>query len=321
MIKKITLLIIIILEFIVGGFFLYRYYHFAKKDPIVAELNSENIEVNTDSEFEYFWELKSYTIEVDQPDWLEEKAVYTYNNDGLNERYNYEIEKKEDVIRIIALGDSFTFGLFINTFQNWTELLEDELNNSTDLCPNKTFEVINLGVSGYDLPYITERYERKGKKYNPDLVVWFESNSGFFRNKELSEALVRECANNSSGVKLDMFSYGECYYQADKELEDKYGLDGLAKINNMFFEKFFKNADIEKTIFFGFESLSLSKDYTEALNLRLTTYPLMEFRKIIPDIWELDYLLLDGHPNKEGHETIKDAIFESIKFDLKEICF
>ena len=111
--KKIILLIIIILEFIIGGFFLYKYYGLSKVDPTVVELNSENIEINIDSELKYYYELKPNITEEDQPEWLEEKAIYTYNNDGLNERYNYEIEKKEDVIRIITLGDSFTFGLYV----------------------------------------------------------------------------------------------------------------------------------------------------------------------------------------------------------------
>ena len=319
MIKKITLLIIIILEFIVGGFFLYRYYHFVKKDPIVAELNSENIEVNTDSEFEYFWELKSYTIEVDQPDWLEEKAVYTYNNDGLNERYNYEIEKKEDVIRIITLGDSFTFGLYVNTFQNWTELLEDELNNSTDLCPNKTFEVINLGVHGYDVPYIVEGYKRRGQKYNPDLVVWLESNSGFFRNQELWRPLIENCVKDFEDKSPSV--YESCFQQAKDELESKYGLDGIARKNNAFFDIFFNMVDFNKAIFFGFDRSSLLEKDFNASELRIKSYPLMEFRQIVPSVYNLKQVFADGHPNKEGHETIKDAIFESIKFDLEEICF
>ena len=58
------------------------------------------------------------------------------------------IKKNKDTFRIITLGDSFTFGMYINTKDNWTELLEDKLNSDMGCKNISMFEVINLGVGG-----------------------------------------------------------------------------------------------------------------------------------------------------------------------------
>ena len=318
--KKIILLIIIILEFIIGGFFLYKYYGLSKVDPTVVELNSDNIEINIDSELKYYYELKPNITEVDQPEWLEEKAIYTYNNDGLNERYNYEIEKKEGVFRIITLGDSFTFGHFISTSFNWTELLEDELNNSTDLCPDKTFEVINLGIGGYDVSYIAERYERKGKKYNPDLVVWLESGEGYYRYIELMQPILNDCKESSLYSEEEKNAHGFCWNKATDTIKKQYKITDLSNKINSYLDSFFKVIDNNKVIFFGFSRDFSIKDRNEAINIRLNDYPFMDFRLVIPSIFENGEILLDTHPNRDGHETIKNSIFESIKEDIRKTC-
>ena len=120
----------------------------------------------------YFYEPKANSSEEIKKSWLPYVAKYTINNDALNERFNYDIQKKEDVFRIITLGDSFTFGQNVSTDRNWTELLEDYLNTHQICNKVKKYEVINLGVYSYDTQYEVERYRIRGQKYNPDLVVW-----------------------------------------------------------------------------------------------------------------------------------------------------
>ena len=72
----------------------------------------------------------------------------------------------------MTLGDSFTFGVYVNTEDNWTELLEDKLNSIKNICPNTDhFEVINLGVGGYDIEYAAKRYINRGKVYNPNIIL------------------------------------------------------------------------------------------------------------------------------------------------------
>ena len=112
------------------------------------------------------------------------KAVYNINSDTFNERFDYEINKDDKTFRIITLGDSFTFGYIVDTKNNWTELLEDKLNQLH--CANfDKIEVINLGVVGYDIQYSVERFKLRGKKYNPDLVLWLLKGDDFQEIKEI----------------------------------------------------------------------------------------------------------------------------------------
>jgi len=152
----------------------------------INPIREEEIDVKKSSGLNYFYEPKpNMNIEVRQP-WLTGPVRYTINADSLNERFNYTLAKGEKTYRIIALGDSFTFGLYVNTKENWPELLEDELNRHT--CGSvRKFEVINLGVYGYDIEYSIERYRLRGQKYRPDMVLWFFNDSDVNNRSEKNE--------------------------------------------------------------------------------------------------------------------------------------
>lgn len=86
------------------------------------------------------------------------------NSDGFRRRELYKTRSSE--YRIIALGDSITFGNFLPekyTYSYQTEqLLSDE---AIDV------EVFNFGVGGYDILQDVALLKYKGLKFNPDLVV------------------------------------------------------------------------------------------------------------------------------------------------------
>ena len=67
----------------------------------------------------------------------------------------------------------------MNTEDNYSEILEDLLNNNLYCKNTKKFEVINLGVPGYDIQFSLERFRLRGKKYNPDVVIWLLKNDDF----------------------------------------------------------------------------------------------------------------------------------------------
>lgn len=144
----------------------------------VTPIKSQTVKTNPQSKLKHFYEPLADKNLTDSPV-FSTKVTYSINNDSLNDRYNYSIQKKSDVFRIITLGDSFTYGLYNNTSENWTELLEISLNNKKYCKSNKKFEVINLGVQGYDIQYSMERFRLRGKKYDPDLVVWLLNDSDF----------------------------------------------------------------------------------------------------------------------------------------------
>jgi GDSL-like Lipase/Acylhydrolase. len=89
------------------------------------------------------------------------------NSDNFRDR-EYTIEKSNDTIRIIALGDSFTFGWGVDLNDTWPKQLENLLNKR---CQKKKFEVLNMGVPGYNTPMEIEFFKLKGIKYNPDIII------------------------------------------------------------------------------------------------------------------------------------------------------
>jgi lysophospholipase L1-like esterase len=137
-------------------------------------------------EIPHYYELIPNVTDIDRADWLPNYQVtYTYNADGQNDRFNYLINKKEKTYRIAAIGDSFTFGSYVATKDNWTEILEDTLNNKPLCGPQDKYEVINFGVRGYDAQDETMSFFRKAAKYSPDMIIWFLYVNDFNENNEL----------------------------------------------------------------------------------------------------------------------------------------
>lgn len=158
----------------------------------VVPVQKEYLIYSPSAELRYFFEPAPNIQQEVQLDWLPYKAVYSINADTLNDRHNYTVEKPFNVFRIITLGDSYTFGQYVSTDDNWTELLEDMLNARCRFNDIQKIEVINLGVYGYDVQYIAHRYKIRGVKYRPDLIIWLESGSGFTRLSELYEPLIKK---------------------------------------------------------------------------------------------------------------------------------
>lgn len=149
--------------------------YFQRKNILGISINPISINsitlINT-NKLKYFYEPKANSVGLIKEKWLKHEVKNHINSDTLNERSEYSIKKAEGVFRIITLGDSFTYGENVATEDNWTELLEDTLNRN-NICKNiKKYEVINLGMKGYDTQYEVERYRIRGIKYNPDLVIW-----------------------------------------------------------------------------------------------------------------------------------------------------
>ncbi len=90
------------------------------------------------------------------------------NSAGFRDR-EFPAEKPSGVFRIVALGDSVTFGQPREPEQSYPKHLERLLNAcAQDLC----FEVLNLGVTGYNALQVAERLRVLGLRYHPDLVLY-----------------------------------------------------------------------------------------------------------------------------------------------------
>lgn len=98
-------------------------------------------------------------------DWLQMHVQL--NSNGYRDK-EYSFEKPENTYRIYTIGDSYTFGWYIdNPLDTYTRIIERGLQKKT---PEK-IEVINAAQWGFNFNEIVNRYLWEGKQYNPDLVL------------------------------------------------------------------------------------------------------------------------------------------------------
>lgn len=88
------------------------------------------------------------------------------NSDGL--RNVEEVDSSHD-IRILAIGDSFTFGPYVPNEDTWPAQLERLLD--TALHPHATVQVLNAGVAGYTIVDEYHYLQERGLALEPDLVI------------------------------------------------------------------------------------------------------------------------------------------------------
>ena len=104
--------------------------------------------------------------------------IKSINSHGFRDENN-TVEKPGKTKRILALGDSFTFG--IKAEQEWlfTEQLEDMLNAKDG---DSIYEVINAGTIGYTTDNEYLLLKNKGLQFDPDMVIVF-----FFIGNDITE--------------------------------------------------------------------------------------------------------------------------------------
>lgn len=94
-------------------------------------------------------------------------APVSTNSRGMRGRAEYTDEKPADTLRVVCIGDSFTFGNDSKGRDTWPVLLESLLDEQLGAT-----EVLNLGVSGYGVDQVVLMLEERGLAFSPDVVVW-----------------------------------------------------------------------------------------------------------------------------------------------------
>jgi len=84
-------------------------------------------------------------------------------------RNSEEMKEQDDVVRILAIGDSFTFGAYVNNEDTWTAWLETLLNRR--YFPDVEYQVLNAGFPGYTITDEIDYMKAKGLAVQPDLVI------------------------------------------------------------------------------------------------------------------------------------------------------
>ncbi len=87
------------------------------------------------------------------------------NAHGMRDR-EFALKRPAGTKRILALGDSWTFGAGVATEETWPKRLEAVLAGGS-----QRIEVMNTGVSGYETCQEAEYYKRDLKAFDHDLVL------------------------------------------------------------------------------------------------------------------------------------------------------
>lgn len=239
-----------------------------------------------------------------------------FNNDTLHQTSDVALSKEKDTFRIIALGDSFTFGSNLNTKETYPSQLEKILN-TTIRCKNiQKFEVLNLGVAGYDIQYIVERFKQRGKKYNPDLVLWFIIEDDLRRVNELMMSKIlyygREMRETGELKRLEKVGiYNADYKKARAEVIRELGEEKILTLQKKYLQEFNKLYQKDLVIF----TFSRMQDtYKNFLKKYTDKRPDTFLYTDLININKHEGVLPDYHPNKKGAKMIAEDI---TKFILK----
>lgn len=119
----------------------------------------------------------SYFRLIEDPKIMYELIPGSFVDQGLINRQgfrgsDFKKEKASNLIRIAMLGDSITQGLgveFEKTFSHQLEILLNQRAN--DRGSSLRYEVMNFGVTGYNLEAEAQTLKTKVMQYNPDIVI------------------------------------------------------------------------------------------------------------------------------------------------------
>jgi lysophospholipase L1-like esterase len=259
-----------------------------------------------------FYELKPG---VHKPDLPSENVtgqggpVYKINSDTLNQTYSVSISKPENVFRIAALGDSFTFGYNVNTEDAYPFQLQEIINKN---CKGRGIEVINLGVPGYDFEYSVERYRIRGQKYNPDLVLWFIIGDDMLRLNEKNFPEIKRIQSRLKTYGLLGAVYKSGYIRTiaseirQEAISQIGGEEKFLNLQENILLSLRKYFDQKVLIFINSDMPKKYEDFLKAVSYKADYY----FYSKLPKLTFSDKSLLrDSHPSPKGHRLIAENLF------------
>lgn len=320
-IKLITFIFILSIEIVIVILLIFNLRNIEKSSIIsINPIPKDVVLFPQNDEFKHYYEpVPNSTINLDSAlitDLGYPKGTfirYKINADGLNQLVNYTPEKPKNTYRIVILGDSFTYGLHVNTEDNYPSQLNNLLNENP-ICKNiNSFQVLNLGMEGYDIGYSVERYKLIGQKYNPDLVLWFIIDADLYRINELQipktvyyDAQLKKSGKEVVLEKQGIFNTGWHMAINDifKELGGESKIFDLQKKYFSNFSRYYKGS----LLIFDFKpsSDSIAKELAYFKNSRKNTLLYADLPSIYNDTKNY---LKDGHPSPSGDAIIAKNLY------------
>ncbi len=219
-------------------------------------------------------------------------------------------EEKGGAYRIVALGESTTFGLGVTADDRpWPELLEQMIQERLKL--RQRVEVINAGIPAYDLKNNLARLATDILPLKPDMILSYHGLNGFHL---ISESLPRAFARNQPVLKdrplklLGEAEYGFKIFRFNQR--HKVELAGIPAVTNALQTEC--AAAYRQLIDFAVTNrirLVLA-DYSMAINARSDSRVIDFYRRTTPLIdWQI-----------KANE-VQTAILEQLTQEHPEVCF
>jgi len=284
-------------------------------ETVITPFSQEDI-ISASSSLMYYYDLATEQ-KTSVPEWLPYKPEYVRNNDQLNDRFDYTVDKPADTYRIITLGDSWGFGMHVSTKDNYSERVEDSLNENLAsgklACDGITkFEVLNLGVGGYDIEYMVERLRLRGMKYEPDLVLPIIKPDDFLLVNEVFQSKLRplyEAYGDLSAKTVDGVPRNprqELSEQVEREIMETFTpqeLDAHAKKALATLFGFYRGS----VLFFVYGRLSASQQgiLQEFAESHESTFVFDTIATLAPE----EKVPYDEHPGVSGHDRFARELY------------
>ncbi len=316
------LLLVSIQLIIIGAVSAYLVFVQERYSYVVTPMSRSDISTTTPNDrLKYFYDL-ALEGAIAIPSWLPYRPIYIRNSDHLNDRFDYAVDKPEDTYRIITLGDSWAFGMHVSTKDTYSEVLEDilntELRNGSLQCAGiKQFEVLNLGVGGYDIEYMVERLRLRGMKYDPDLVIPLIKPDDFILVSEIWQPKIlahRIVSGDDSDARIiDGVAVNprqDFAAQLNHEIRQEYRPEDLDARGDAALQTL--SGFYRKTILF-FVYATLSKNESQILSTfassRRNTHIYEGIKMLEPE----EKVPHDEHPGVVGHIRFAQSLFETLK--------
>lgn len=309
-IAKSVVAVVIVAELAIVGTLLFDVHkkYTISNTAVVHEIERETLSWPEERAYEFYYDVKPNSNSANG---VSVPAHIT--EDGLRDRFVYDTHKPTSTLRIITLGDSHTYGVAIDVEYIYPEVLEDLLNEKP-LCEGvQHYEVINLGMHGYDARFSAERFRLAGVRYDPDVVLWYVTTNDFDEDKNELERRLFEDEQNGLEITVKRIKLHE------QAIRDAYGFDSLEDYQ-------LKGVGAVLEIFAGpvlmasGESMMFPSTVQKIRLMQEYWGDRLAFTWLFNQLEDEELIPNDYHPNEAGHRTIAEQFYNFLESKQEIVC-
>jgi hypothetical protein len=248
--------------------------------------------------------------------------TYKTNSIGFRD-HEYAVSRPKGVVRIVCLGDSYTFGEGVHFEDLYTKRLERRLNTPTDAQEvARRYEVMGFGVQGYNTRQERQCFELIASRFQPQLVlVVMVANDDISHRDEVRLGLQPDSRGNQGLLRIPSAVQRARYQLAGRDFS--VCLEELEKLAALCQQQ---NARLGVVIFRNDNDESWERlSQVISAGLRDTAIPLLDLvDKLLAEHTREELIVhkLDGHPNEIAHriaaEEIQRFLFQKGLLDADE---